>query len=196
MGSGFSGARTTPSPPRPPEGLGPPRGAFEPGARRGSPPSAGGAQRQRSGPGRTQPARGGGGAPGAVGAVRWGGQLPEGHARAHSHTYTHVHTHTRAHTRTPPPCSPGTCSSLPRAARAIKGCWEAATFYLRGYGKAAFLNVHLMTPYPCTDRPAKALDVLYTRDSGAQAVAPCLSQELRASGCGQWQGSKVNPEAG
>lgn len=38
VGSGFSGSAPPPSPPRPPEGLELPRGAFEPGAPRGSPP--------------------------------------------------------------------------------------------------------------------------------------------------------------
>lgn len=85
--------------PAPRRGWGRRAGPLNPGRARGRLPALGERGGSAEAWGRTRPARGGGGAPEAVGAVgAVGGQLQEGHARAHSHTCTHVHTHTRAHT--------------------------------------------------------------------------------------------------
>lgn len=171
VGSGFSGARTTPSPPRPPEGLGLPRGAFEPGARRGSPPSAGGkraARRPEAHPaGRGRRGRG---------ARRGRGTRRGRDGGREAERRTLQHMHTRAPPRTPPPRWPGTGSSHLGALRAINGCAARLLSPISGPTgrKAALLGVHRMTPYPCTDRPGKAPGVLYTRDSRAPAGSVSL----------------------
>lgn len=96
-----------PLPPRPLEGLELRRGAFEPGAHRGSPGRRGGSRLRQQWPAAAvaaHPAQRGAGAARWPGAMGWGPrQLPRGHARARAHAHSLTHTHTQA--LTPPPAA-------------------------------------------------------------------------------------------
>lgn len=105
--------------PRPPEGLGPPRGAFEPGARRGSPPRAGGERGRRAGGG----GRGGRRAAGAA--------VPRPRARTLTHMHTCAHAHARSHSH-PAASLPLDLQLPPTAMPAVTGCFGGCWLLSQG----------------------------------------------------------------
>lgn len=176
-------------------------GPLNPGRTGGRLLGEGGASRSaaaRSAPS-TAKGRGRRATPGAVG---WGpGQLPEA---TRTHTLTHIQRHTRAHALTPRPllCGPGPVAPTPRRRGEIKGSRKGCYLSSQGLRESdiSHCSPNDTLPFLAQGLPAKALGVLYTRDSGYWLVSlplpGALSQWVWALPWEQSQPSRVSGPVG
>lgn len=185
--------------PAPPRGWSCRAGPLNPGCTGGRLLGAGGSAAGRSAP---STARGRGG---ATGRVRWGGGRDSCREATRTHTLTHRLTHTgppalsRSH---PARCcfaAPGPAAPTRRAIGKIKGCSERLLPFIspRRERDGSHRSPNDTLPFPAQGQPAclPRPGVLYSPDSGPW-LSPCLSQQLRVTGCEHPAHSKVSQEAG